>query len=127
MGASAPRYYGVAAAGSDWTEIHVRDVETGKDTEDVLKWIKFSGASWTKDSGGFFYSRYPEPKVNAGETFAELANQRLYYHKLASPQSAGIGSSRKSRINQNGSSAARPRRMDVTWSSTWVAVTPTIT
>ena len=54
--------YGVAAAGSDWTEIHVRDIETGKDTEELLKWIKFSGASWTKDGGGFFYSRYPGAK-----------------------------------------------------------------
>jgi prolyl oligopeptidase len=80
--------YGLATAGSDWQEWKVRDVQTGTDLSDQVKWVKFSGASWTKDGGGFFYSRYPEPKVNAGETFAELANQRLYYHKLASPQSA---------------------------------------
>ena len=37
--------YGLSKAGSDWVEFHVRDVDTGKDLEDHLKWIKFSGAS----------------------------------------------------------------------------------
>jgi prolyl oligopeptidase len=37
-------------------------VDTGKDREDVIQWIKFSGASWMKDGSGFFYSRYDEPK-----------------------------------------------------------------
>src|SRR5581483_1703316 len=40
--------YGTAASGSDWMEWHVRDVDTGKDLPDLLKWVKFSGASWTK-------------------------------------------------------------------------------
>ncbi|HEX8820125.1 MAG TPA: prolyl oligopeptidase family serine peptidase [Archangium sp.] len=78
--------YGVAAAGSDWKEIRVRDVRTGKDLPDVVKWVKFSGASWTKDGKGFFYSRYDEPK--AGEALSG-ANyfQKLYFHKLGTPQS----------------------------------------
>ena len=53
--------YGLSASGSDWEEWKVRDVETGKDLGDDLKWVKFSGASWTKDGQGFFYSRYDEP------------------------------------------------------------------
>ncbi len=53
--------YGIATSGSDWNEWHVRDVDTGKDLSDDLKWVKFSGASWTKDNKGFFYSRYDEP------------------------------------------------------------------
>jgi len=81
--------YGTAAAGSDWNEFRVRAVDTGKDTDDVLKWAKFSGISWTKDNAGFVYSRYPEPKVEEGNkaTFSELAGQRLYYHRLGAPQS----------------------------------------
>ena len=54
--------YGLAAAGSDWNEWKVREIESGKDLVDHLEWIKFSGVSWTKDNAGFFYSRYPEPK-----------------------------------------------------------------
>src|SRR5271155_729561 len=54
--------YGLATSGSDWNEWRVRDIDTGKDLSDDLKWLKFSGASWTKDNKGFFYSRYDEPK-----------------------------------------------------------------
>ena len=37
--------YGLAKAGSDWQEWHVRRVDTGEDLADELKWVKFSGAS----------------------------------------------------------------------------------
>ena len=49
--------YGISRSGSDWQEWKVRDIETGKDLEDTIKWVKFSSASWTKDNKGFFYSR----------------------------------------------------------------------
>ncbi len=77
--------YGLSASGSDWQEWRVRDVETGQDLEDHLKWIKFSGASWTHDGAGFFYSRYDEPTANAQ---LEEANyyQKLYYHRLGTAQ-----------------------------------------
>ena len=54
--------YGLATAGSDWQEWKVRDIATGKDRADDLKWVKFSGASWTHDGTGFYYSRYDDPK-----------------------------------------------------------------
>ncbi|MBG1264096.1 prolyl oligopeptidase family serine peptidase [Nostoc commune] len=78
--------YGLSASGSDWQEWKVRDVETGEDLQDHLKWIKFSGASWTHDNQGFFYSRYDEPNE---KTQLEDVNyyQKLYYHQLGKPQS----------------------------------------
>ena len=78
--------YGLAASGSDWNEWHIRDVDSGKDLPEVLKWVKFSGASWTKDGKGLFYSRYDEPKQ---DTMLRDANyfQKLYYHRLNTPQS----------------------------------------
>ena len=78
--------YGTAAAGSDWNEFRVRDVATGQDTADVIKWVKFSGMSWTHDSQGFFYSRFPEPKKDTNGTFSDLANQKVYYHRLGTAQ-----------------------------------------
>ncbi|MEK6798909.1 MAG: prolyl oligopeptidase family serine peptidase [Planctomycetota bacterium] len=77
--------YGLASSGSDWQEWHVREIDTGKDLTDVVKWVKFSGASWTKDGKGFFYSRYDEPKE---ETKLEDVNyfQKLYYHKIGTAQ-----------------------------------------
>ena len=81
--------YGTAAAGSDWNEFRVRSVDTGADTGDVIKWVKFSGLGWTADNRGFFYSRYPAPSVEqgTGKTFSGLEKQRLYYHRLGTPQS----------------------------------------
>ncbi|MBE9118578.1 S9 family peptidase [Lusitaniella coriacea LEGE 07157] len=77
--------YGLSRSGSDWQEWQVRDVETGEDLSDKLQWVKFSGASWTKDNQGFFYSRYDEPNE---ETKYEDINyyQKLYYHRLGSDQ-----------------------------------------
>jgi prolyl oligopeptidase len=77
--------YGTAASGSDWQEWHVRDVDTGKDLPDLIKWVKFSGASWTKDGKGFYYSRYDEPKGTALRDTNYF--QKLYYHALGTPQS----------------------------------------
>lgn len=78
--------YGLSTSGSDWQEWKVRDVETGDDLSDHLKWVKFSGASWTTDNQGFFYSRYDEPN---DATKLEDANyyHKLYYHKLGTDQS----------------------------------------
>ncbi|MHC5543229.1 prolyl oligopeptidase family serine peptidase, partial [Singulisphaera rosea] len=77
--------YGLAKAGSDWQEWRVRDVGSGKDRDDHLKWIKFSGASWAKDRSGFYYSRFPEPKP--GEDLKGVNYyQKLYFHRLGTPQ-----------------------------------------
>lgn len=81
--------YGLSRSGSDWQEWKVRDIETGEDLPDHLRWVKFSGASWTLDGQGFFYSRYDEP---APGSEYESANyfQKLYYHRLGTPQSEDV-------------------------------------
>ncbi len=77
--------YGLSRAGSDWQEFRVRDVRTGKDLPDVLKWIKFSSASWALDGSGFYYSRFPQPKAGAALTQANK-DQKIYFHRLGEPQ-----------------------------------------
>ncbi len=80
--------YGTSASGSDWEEFRVRDVATARDLPDHLRWIKFSGASWTKDGAGFFYSRYPEP---AGKALTDVNRfQKLYYHRLGTDQAQDV-------------------------------------
>ncbi|MEP7039529.1 MAG: prolyl oligopeptidase family serine peptidase [Acidobacteriota bacterium] len=81
--------YGLSGAGSDWQTWHFRDVETGKDLSDVLENIKFSGASWTKDEKGVFYSRFPEADEKSKLTRINYF-QKLYYHKLGTPQSEDV-------------------------------------
>ncbi|HEY1771864.1 MAG TPA: prolyl oligopeptidase family serine peptidase [Gammaproteobacteria bacterium] len=79
--------YGLSQGGSDWEELHVRDLRSGKDLVDDIKWVKFSTAAWTNDDKGFFYSRYPAPAE--GKAIAtEVKDQTLYYHALGTPQSA---------------------------------------
>ncbi|MEM9271850.1 MAG: prolyl oligopeptidase family serine peptidase [Cyanobacteria bacterium P01_F01_bin.143] len=81
--------YGLSTAGSDWVEYFVKDIATGENLSDHLKWIKFSGASWTNDHQGFFYSRYDEPNE---ATKLEDVNyfQKLYYHRLGTAQAKDI-------------------------------------
>lgn len=81
--------YGLAKAGSDWVEWRVKDVATGNDLPDLIQWVKFSGASWTKDKQGFFYTRYPEPAPGA-ELKGENYFAKLYYHKLGTPQGEDV-------------------------------------
>ncbi len=82
--------YGIARAGSDWNEFHVRNLATGEETADVIHWVKFSGFSWTKDGRGFFYSRYPEPRREGNQVFSDLSNHKIYYHRLGTVQADDI-------------------------------------
>ena len=79
--------YGLAEAGSDWQVWRVRDVATATDTADVLRWVKFSGASWSHDDRGFYYSRFDEPKSGA-ELTGQNYDQKVFYHRLGEAQSA---------------------------------------
>ncbi len=81
--------YSLSAAGSDWTEWFVRDVDTGEDLSDHLKWVKFSGASWAKDASGFYYSRYDAPSEGAELQQANYF-QKLFFHKLGTDQSEDV-------------------------------------
>jgi prolyl oligopeptidase len=77
--------YGVSSGGSDWREWKVKKIENNGDLPDVIKWVKFSGAVWTKDSKGFFYGRYDTP--NEGEALKGINYfQKLYYHRLGTSQ-----------------------------------------
>lgn len=81
--------YGTTRAGSSWETIRVRDVETGADGPDSLTGLRAgrSGLSWSPDGRGFYYERFPLPEVGE-ERSARLRDERLYYHRLGTPQTA---------------------------------------
>lgn len=79
--------YALGESGSDWREFRVLEVETGEQLDDHLRWIKFSGASWTHDNAGFFYSRYPEPNPDAAQGGLNR-RQTVWYHTLGTAQDA---------------------------------------
>lgn len=75
--------YGISKAGSDWVEIHVKDIVSKKDLPDVIKWVKFSGIAWK--GNGFYYSRYDEPSNNKAFT-QKNEFHKVYYHTLGKSQ-----------------------------------------
>jgi len=78
--------YGISNAGSDWVEIHFRDIVTKKDLPDVIKWVKFSDMSWK--GNGIYYSRYDEPTGSA----LSQKNQfhKVYFHQLGTKQAQDV-------------------------------------
>ena len=81
--------YGVSEAGSDWNTWRVMYVPTRKLLDDELKWVKFSGASWTHDGKGFFYSRFPAAKE--GQKYQGLPkDMKMYYHRVGTPQTEDV-------------------------------------
>jgi len=77
--------YGLSQGGSDWMEYRVLDVTTRQPREDVVRWVKVSGAAWAGD--GFFYSRYPAP-TGGKDLSAKNVNHEVYFHKVGTPQAA---------------------------------------
>jgi len=76
--------YSRSEGGSDWTEMRVMEIETGKELEDRILWTKFGGAAWQGD--GFYYSGFEKPEEGK-ELTAANENQKIYFHKLGTPQS----------------------------------------
>ena len=77
--------YSLSSNGSDWSEWRVREVETGRDLPDVIRWSKFGGPSWLPDGSGFYYSRFPQPPPGE-ERKGKTENQKVYFHKLGDAQ-----------------------------------------
>ncbi len=77
--------YGLSKSGSDQQEIKIRNIDTGLDFDETLKWCKFADIAWTPNGQGFYYNRYPE----AGTVPKEDENNfnRVYWHAVGAPQS----------------------------------------
>ena len=81
--------YGIQESGSDWRTWKVKEIETGKILEDELKWLKFGGVSWNRESTGFYYGRFDEP--NSENEFTSLnLNQKVFFHELGTGQADDV-------------------------------------
>lgn len=79
--------YSISRSGSDWEEMYVIDVATGRQLDDHIEWAKFSGAAWQGD--GFYYSAYDAPVK--GKEFSNVNEvHKIYYHKIGTPQSDDV-------------------------------------
>ena len=76
--------YSINRAGSDWSEIYLMEIESGKKLADEIKWVKFSDIGWKGD--GFYYSAYDAPKKEASALSGKNEYHKLWYHKVGTEQ-----------------------------------------
>jgi prolyl oligopeptidase len=76
--------YGVAVNGSDRQEIHVRDIDSGKDLSDVVRWTQYTSIAWKSDNSGFYYNRFPQPGTVSADDEKNFC--KIYLHRLGTPQ-----------------------------------------
>lgn len=75
--------YSISRAGSDWSEIYVKNTANGNPFNDKIEWVKFSGIAWK--GKGFYYSRYDAP--DSSNLFkGKNEFHKIYYHQLGNPQ-----------------------------------------
>lgn len=75
--------YSLSDGGTDWRTWHVRDVGTGIDRPDTLRFIKFREVAWTSDSRALYYARYPLRPDGSGDDSKQTS---VYLHRLGTAQ-----------------------------------------
>jgi len=75
--------YSTSDGGTDWKTWHIRNVDSGEDLEDTVSRCKFTSTSWSGDSTGFYYSRYPAGADGGGDGSKTTS---IYYHRRGTAQ-----------------------------------------
>ncbi|WP_432357820.1 prolyl oligopeptidase family serine peptidase [Sporosarcina sp. UB5] len=76
--------YGISFNGSDWQDIKIRNLETGKDEVDLIRFCKFSSIAWNKEGTGFYYNRFPDPSTVSAEE--QSYYNKVYWHEVGTSQ-----------------------------------------
>jgi prolyl oligopeptidase len=79
--------YGVSQGGSDWTDWHFRQLASGQDLPDLLRWTKYYHPIFSTDGKGLYYSAFPAPAPGQ-ELRARDLGDAIFYHVLGTPQAA---------------------------------------
>ena len=83
--------YALSDGGTDWNTWHFRRVADGADLPVILKFSKFYPVSWSRDSAGVYYSRYPlktGQTAEAAERGDDAGRPDVYFHKLVDTQTS---------------------------------------
>ena len=76
--------YGISYDGSDWQEIHIKNLQTLEDASEVLKHCKFSSIAWNEEGTGFYYNRFKDPATVTPEE--QSYYNRVYWHTVGTSQ-----------------------------------------
>lgn len=80
--------FGVAASGSSWITLRIRDLDRGSDLPDTLTGLVSgrSSVSWHPDGARIYYSRF-EQTAGGDLRTAALGDERVLVHRLGDAQS----------------------------------------
>lgn len=77
----------LSKSGSEAGDVHIFDVATGKQLQDVIQRVQFAtaggSAAWNSDNTGLYVTRYPAPGERPEEDIHFY--QQIYFHKLGTP------------------------------------------
>ena len=79
--------YGVSHGGSDWTDWHFRDLASGQDRADVLRWTKYYSPVFARDSHSVYYSAFQAPAPGEELRVRDLGDA-IYQHVFGTPPTA---------------------------------------
>jgi prolyl oligopeptidase len=77
--------YSLSDGGTDWRTWKIREVASGRDRPDILRFIKFVPVAWTADSRSLYYARYPLRADGSGD---DTKQREIFWHKLGALQEA---------------------------------------
>jgi prolyl oligopeptidase len=77
--------YAVAPSGSDWTEWRLRNLASGQDLPERLRYTKYYRPVFTPDGRGLYYSAFPAPRAGSELSTQDLGNA-VYYHALGTAE-----------------------------------------
>jgi prolyl oligopeptidase len=80
--------YVLSSGGSDVQDIHIRNVETGEDYDEVLPNVRFAHfitPTWKHDNSGFYYGKYAEAGTFEDDPTG-MFYHRIYWHTVGTPQ-----------------------------------------
>jgi prolyl oligopeptidase len=107
--------YGVSDDGSEESTLRVRDVDSGRDTRDVIPRARHCSLVWRPDGRGFYYTRYPA----TGEVPADQAN----YHRAVFHHQLGADPARDRKIFGDGRDMKDWPNVDLSPSGRWLVIT----
>jgi prolyl oligopeptidase len=79
--------YGISVSGSDWTDWHVRDLSTGHDLPDVIRYAKYYAPVFSRDDRGIYYSAFPAPAAGT-ELTAQDVSDAVFFHTFGTAAAA---------------------------------------
>jgi prolyl oligopeptidase len=106
--------YGVSDDGSEESVLRVRDVATGRDSDEIPR-TRACSLAWTPDGRGFYYTRYPAP--------GEVPPAEVKYHRAVFLHRLGDDPGHDRKLFGDGRDMTDWPGVDLSPDGRWLAIT----